>query len=84
MGRSLWKGHSTSGARLPVCLGPGQPVFCSDLEEESKQGDFQMVFACFLLCFPLEEEAATMGSLDLGRRSWRKKLGGDGLCEMRS
>lgn len=83
--RSLCKGHSASGAWLPVCLGPCQPVFCSDSEEESKQGDFQMVFACFLLCFPLEGEAATVGPLnlgpeELGMRSWR----GEGLCEMRS
>lgn len=74
--RSLCKGHSRSVAQLPVCLGHSQPVFCRDSEEESKQGDFRMVFACFLLCFPLEEEAAATGPLNVGLEgsgtgSWR-------------
>lgn len=81
---SLCKGHSRSGACLPVCQGRSQPVLSSDLGEESKYEDFEMVFACFLLCFPLQGEAAAMVPLNLGweepGRSWR----GDGLCEMRS
>lgn len=63
---SLPKGHGVSGGCLPVRLGPCQPAFGGDSEEESKQGDFQMVFACFLLCFPLEGEAATTGPVNLG------------------
>lgn len=51
--------------RLASCLSGTLPaVFCRDSEEESKQGDFQMVFACLLLCFPLEGEAAA--TLNLG------------------
>lgn len=72
----LCKGHSRRGAWLPVCLGLCQPVFCSDSEEESKQRDFQMVSARFLLCFPVERKATTTGPLNLGleepgTRSWR-------------
>ena len=79
---SLQKGHGASGGWIPVCLGPCQPVLGSDSEEESKQGDSQKVFACFLLCFPSEGEAAATGPLNLGPEepgwgSWRGEGFGD-------
>lgn len=58
-------------------------MFCGDSEEESKQGDFQMVFACFLLCFPLEGEAATMGPLNLGLEEPGAGSGAGGMAYVR-
>lgn len=61
--------------RAASCLSGTLPaVFCRDLEEESKQEDFQMVFVRLPLCFLLEGEAATALNLGLeepGAGSWR-------------
>jgi hypothetical protein len=51
-------------------------VFCRDSEEESKQGDFQMVFASLLLCFPLEGEAAGRYSKSWPEGARHEKLEG--------
>lgn len=70
---SLCKGHRQKWGGFLFVWAPAS-VFFRDSEGESKQGDFQMVFAGLPLCFPLEGEAATILNLGLeepGKRNWR-------------
>lgn len=87
MDGKLCKGQGRSRARFPVCLEPCPPARgprSAGTWERRANRDFQMVFACLLLCFSFEGEVAATGPLNLGleesgTRSWR----GDSLCEMR-
>lgn len=84
--REMWTGAFAKGTAQvePGFLfvwGPASPCSAVTRRRKANKG----IFRCFLLCFPVEGEAAAVGPLNLGlekpgMRSWR----GEGLCEMRS